>query len=919
MYSSDVDYGIAVIDITKLQFIEADRAFYTLAGYSDEDYATGRKVGFREFIHKDDFYPILKTIMWRVEKGESFVVNHRALTANGEIISVRCFGSIVGGNKNLYRCFFTNTTVSERKGLTLIKKKADEALKTSYDNIRGILQTIPSMIYVIHSETSEVLFFNDAAAKSFPQLSVGMKCHDAFGESGDKCGRCVLNKKVVYEDTYSDTLEITIDDTVRRYDRNASYTLWESKTPSYIFMLNPHVETEEERDLRRKQTLLQQRYAFIYRHSCDYIIDINVKEQKMHFSIVNNDLPYKMPAFSSIYEETFGFICENYVHPDDREKVKNIFSLESLIMIYDSGMESFVEEFRVILSSGETRWHEFRVFYLKEKNDYSIVISCRDITENRQIDEENQIEKKRLYTVLSNVYAMVLYINLSQDIYTIKSHNVNSIRKIQTDGRYGVLLEKCLRFVHPDDEENMDIFHAEQLLAKLRSGVEGVYTVIRMRTVDEEFHWVSIMVKSAGINAAGNVLAVAMIEIIDNEKKAEQALTEARITAEKANKAKSEFLASMSHDIRTPMNAIIGMTSIALNNLDNRAKVEDCLRKTQSSSKFLLSLINDILDMSRIESGKLSIEPSKINLNDFVGEISEIVIPQAKQKEIEFVIERNTIASIFLIGDGFRIKQVLVNLISNALKFTAKHGRVSFELQQKPLTDNSIIMCFGVRDNGIGMSAKTLATIFEPFRQGENTVGTYGGSGLGLSICLNLVKLMNGNISVQSTENSGSYFYFEIPLEIDRQIDRRATPRFDNNGKAGKPDNFTLAGKRILLVEDDEINAEIAQTVLEEKDMIVTVACNGQEALDIFSASEENGFDGILMDIHMSVMNGLEAATHIRELERPDAKKIPIIAMTANAFVEDVSNCIAHGMNGHLAKPIEPNKVYASLSKMLRN
>ncbi|MBQ3600021.1 MAG: diguanylate cyclase [Lachnospiraceae bacterium] len=380
--------------------------------------------------------------------------------------------------------------------------------------------------------------------------------------------------------------------------------------------------------------------------------------------------------------------------------------------------------------------------------------------------------------------------------------------------------------------------------------------------------------------------------------------------ADIASKAKTEFLSRMSHEIRTPMNAIVGMTNIAQSVVGDDKKVNECLDKINTSTKYLLSLINDILDMSRIESGSMTVCKEAFNLDDLVDEIVVLFSTQAENKDIKLQVNR-FYSDKLLIGDVLRLNQVMINILGNAMKFTPKYGTITISIEQVVQEEGMATIRFSVTDTGIGISEHNLSRIFNAFEQAENnTARRFGGTGLGLAISNNLVKLMGGKLDVRSEEGKGSEFYFSIAFELAKDVPTK---------ECGKEEeDFDLAGSRFLVVEDNDINAEIAQTVLEMVGAHSDHAENGLKAIEMFEKCQVGYYQGILMDIRMPVMDGLEATKKIRTSGKEDARTIPIIAMTANAFDEDMKKSIESGMNGHLSKPIDVKKLYKILQDNIK-
>ena len=399
-----------------------------------------------------------------------------------------------------------------------------------------------------------------------------------------------------------------------------------------------------------------------------------------------------------------------------------------------------------------------------------------------------------------------------------------------------------------------------------------------------------------------------------------EALQDALDAAESANKAKTAFLSNMSHEIRTPMNAIIGLNSIALNDPTASEEVKKYLEKSVASAHHLLGIINDILDMSRIESGRMTVKNEEFLLDDALKQVNGIISVQCRDKGL--VYDQRKVGKIdkYYIGDAMKLKQVLINILGNAVKFTPEGGSVSLVIEEKARFDKKAVVEFVISDTGIGMSKEFLPHIFEPFSQEESSpTGKYGSTGLGMSITKSIVELMNGTITVDSEKGKGTTFTVTITFgesdkkSIDNDIGMPAL--HDMSVLTAK--TADLIGRRVLLAEDVSINAEIIIMLLSMREMEVDLAENGQIAVDLFAAHEPGYYAAILMDMRMPVMGGLEATRRIRSMDKEDAKTIPIIALTANAFDEDVQRSIQAGLNAHLSKPVEPDALYETLEKLI--
>lgn len=384
--------------------------------------------------------------------------------------------------------------------------------------------------------------------------------------------------------------------------------------------------------------------------------------------------------------------------------------------------------------------------------------------------------------------------------------------------------------------------------------------------------------------------------------------------AEKANQAKTEFLSHMSHDIRTPINGIMGMLNIAEDNPKDLERQAECRKKIKTSAEHLLSLINDVLDISKLESGNVEIVMETFCLHDLLNNCAVIVGGQASERNVKLVTdfeESEQIQHKYFVGSPLHLKQILINIAGNAVKYNKPTGSVFFKCYEISAENGIAQICFEISDTGIGMSKEYLQHIFEPFTQEEGGARTnYQGTGLGMTITKNLVDKMGGTIDIKSELGQGSVFTVILPMEI------ADSPKA--NVESTEDEIADITGKKVLLVEDIELNQEIAQYMLEEMGLEVTIAANGKEAVDLFRESELYTYQAVLMDVMMPVMNGYEATRAIRSLERPDAAEIPIIAMTANAFAEDVRAAEDAGMNEHIAKPLDSEILDGVLKRWMR-
>ena len=749
-------------------------------------------------------------------------------------------------------------------------------------------------------------------------------------------------------------------------------------------------------------------------------------------------------------------VCDNIlrcIHPEDRTKV-----LEELFSIAEEGIVKNSSH-RIKTAAGEERWVRSAACVIQNQQGEKIYqIIFHDVTEILQLRRKNQqwdlMERSALYTAITSAYPMIIFGNLTRNTCSVLDQEGQSLHSLDC-GSYDAMVNGVLGSVAPEyRDEFTSKFARQNQLAEYERGAHETYMEHRQLLDDGQYHWVSAHKIKVENPVNDDILTVSLIRCIDeqkdNEAEKNQILRTALGAAEAANNAKTEFLSRMSHEIRTPMNAIIGMTAIALSALDNKERISDCLAKIGISARFLLSLINDILDMSRIESGRMSLAHEKFDFEEMINGLNSLFYPQAEEKGLKFNTVIEGMTEELYIGDSLRLRQILLNILSNALKFTPEGGRIQFTIRQMSRGDKDAWLRFTVSDTGIGMSKVFQKHLFESFEQENPNISIkYGGTGLGLAICKNLVTLMGGSINVHSIEGVGSEFCVDVKLglteesyrrknldllkfrdlktlivdddivtcehaslimsdlgvqaeyvtsgalavleiekgiremnpydivlvdlkmpdmdgiETARQIRKRigkeitiivltsyefseieeeakaagvdafiakplfrsrltATLRQFTSGRKEKTarnylDELSEAdytGKRILLVEDNELNREIAVEILQMTGAEVETAENGKIAVEKVEASPKDLYDLVFMDIQMPVMNGYEATAAIRSL--PGEKgKLPIVAMTANAFAEDVQLAKNTGMNGHIAKPLDMNKLNDVLENWL--
>lgn len=611
----------------------------------------------------------------------------------------------------------------------------------------------------------------------------------------------------------------------------------------------------------------------------------------------------------------------SWTKPPYREIFGQLLNTQEIKRRFASG-ETKIE---FVYESYDDKWKRLECFPVPEYGigNEKMIFALRDYNEEMLIKTNEVLASE----AMNHIYTLVAIRDIEADRYECLHRRLERILDFPEKGIYADLVNEILENIH---EQDIEKFHAE--LSDERFEREGrAECEYRIRDKNGEYHYYRQY--NAKVNMLSGSRMVILIRNIDEFKKHElwkaeqfqkelemtkllaeksKDLEKALLQAENANNAKSKFLSTMSHDLRTPMNVILGMAYLAKKRIEDVEEVDRCLDTILLSSQNMLALINDVLDMNKIESGVIEVREKSGDMIKLIEDLEILIRNRCEENQQIFAIDCSRIVHRYLRMDELRVRQVITNLLSNAVKYTPAYGRISMEVIEQTAADKTQChVVFIVRDNGIGMSGDFVKRAFEPFeREQTNLSDQIEGTGLGMSITKNLVELMKGTIEIESMVNVGTKITVVLPFVI---CDEEVT---------GRDTDFTVLqdrypGKRILIVEDKRINLEIVKGFLEDAKLCIDEARNGREAVDKIKDAEEGTYDLIFMDISMPVMRGDEAAMEIRQIDREDCKTMPIIAMTANAMESDVQNSYKCGMNGHISKPIEPEEVYRCLNKWL--
>lgn len=697
-------------------------------------------------------------------------------------------------------------------------------------------------------------------------------------------------------------------------------------TENFPFQVGSQTYKYMEAELSKAKEQLQQKQQQmeVVLHSVNGGVKSSNDDDTYSYAYISEELPGMFGYTMEEFKKFTGNNAMGMVYPPDLPR-----ALADCNECFKDGNPTYSTKYRVPCKDGSLKWVMDSGRKTKTPEGNTIINSIYlDITKDeearqRELNHERRT-KQQYYDLLSSInsnYYFIYLVNLEDGSgipLRLPETECAVFTSYSTNGLYDI--EPLVRsHFHPDDSAKiLEHFSLSGLRRQKKDRHIDFALECRSRLFGSEYRWTAFNSTLLAQSDGYHQIILTLRDIHEDklkELREQQALQEAFDAAKAANMAKNEFLSRMSHDIRTPMNAIMGMTAIAGKYLDDKDRIQDCLAKITTASNHLLNLINEVLDMAKIESGKLNLLEEDFSISAMLQELLDLINPQLLVKKHHFTLTKAPELRDNVLGDNLRLKQLLLNILANAIKYTPPYGSISLEVREThSRLHDTIGYEFIITDNGIGMDSEFAAKIFEPFaRASDSRTSEIEGTGLGMTIALNIARMMNGTIDVQSTLGKGSAFKATVYLRPHQQI--RSSKTSAPAAGIDSLQEISCRGKQVLLVEDNELNLEIAVELLKYAGLNITTAKNGLEGLDKFKAAPPGTYALILMDIQMPVMNGLEAAKAIRALPVKDAQTVPIVAMTANAFPEDIAATLQAGMNEHLSKPIDLEQFHSILQK----
>ncbi|MEF9983021.1 MAG: PAS domain-containing protein [Oscillospiraceae bacterium] len=893
------------LDGTFTPIVLSDRV-YELSGMTKEEYLAATCDTMLDILHPDDRQGFIDAVNVARDNRDKFDYTYRVLQKNGSYRWTHISGKVMDTNDNFPTLYAVLIDINEQI-------KTEHALRESESRYAAAVRSSNINIGEYDYATDTMYIFSKSPKVNQFKSIVNNYTKNVISSEHISNESATLLYHVL-EELKNGAPEMSADFWIRNkygdefWCERVVYTnsFDEGGKPVKAYCVGRDITNEKEAEKRYYE---ERSYREAVQKATMSSINMNLTQNTIldFKSIFNSVNAYMSNAKTA--QDYFDNVCRELSSVEMQKKYISNFSCDALLWDFANGKTTISMEF--------TRRIEKRLYWVmvtvnmmkRENGDIIAFLYSTDITNERTM-------QNIMNTVVTTDYDFLVVADVPQNTSVRYSQkNIGNNYLIESDHFIEDSQNYVRLYICPEDVERvLKEMEPKNVLAHLDS--ESFYSIF-YSVPNSEGSISKKQLRFSYIDREQQCILLTRVDItaaVEEQEKKNKELMEAVTMAERANAAKSEFLSHISHEIRTPMNAILGMDQLASQRLNDPEFVGECIKKSQYASRYLLQLINDILDMSKIENSKIAIKNEPIVWQPFLNSINTIINTQAEIKGVKYVITQFENCKNSYMGDAVRLQQILINILSNAVKFTPKNGEVHLDISQISADEKVVNICFKISDTGIGINEEFLPDIFKPFSQEHSgTRSGYGGSGLGLAISNNLVGLMKGNISVESIVGKGTTFRVEIPFEISKNNSEKNIEVINAHNNT----DYDFRGKKILLVEDHPLNVLVATKLLEHKNAYVDVAENGKMGVEMFANAPEYHYDAILMDIRMPIMDGLQATEAIRHLDNQWAKIVPIIAMSANAFDDDVVKSKNAGMNAHLAKPIEAGMFYQVLYELM--
>lgn len=876
--------GIAIYRFGKtVETLYASEGIPAMSGRTMEEYKEWIKGDiFQKTIYEEDVEEVRQTVQAAVEENEKFAVTYRMIRKDESFVWVQ-LSAVPIRMEETGAVYYAVFSVLPKEAVVY----------------RDVISESLSGIYICDVENYNMLYANKRVLEDMQDANyAGRKCYEYLLHQDHPCKDCPV------KDMDSDTFIYRERDIGGRHLNLKSKIFDFHGIRAHIEYVTDDTYRYQEQKKKESNYLAQMKLLSQINEKCLGNHQINVSKNRIRYVYSDGTFTLfnarEINSIDQLLEKAERLIPNQ----NELQMYQEMFTREHLMECFNQGDTVVSLEHHVRMNGSQIKWCRTSVVMMENPitNEIEGYIHADDI----QLEKIRMDLMKKALETNGEILICLDVNNNTHVMFTSYENGEPRFFENSTNEFQRYIQEHC---EDEDKEEILEKISQKKVLKELEK--KEVYSVSFPITVkgEKQYRQTSFSYFDKELNLVA-LMITDITEIYQEHKEQAMKIKQALAEAEKANAAKTEFLARMSHDMRTPMNGILGLSYLMEDQTDI-GEMKKNIQQLRESGMYLLQLINDVLDVNKIETRTFKLHPDACDEKKLFESITEVITSQVQEKKIAFHFKHENMVWKRVRVDEQRVKEIFVNLLSNAVKFTPEGGKIDFEMRCIKENKKSVLNQFVIRDNGIGMSKEFMKKMFRPFEQENQSKEGLEGTGLGLPIVKNLVELMGGTIQVTSEQNSGTEIVLELEFPVVDQEEKELIQNLD-------PEKIELPkGLRVLLCEDHPLNAIIAQKLLEKQEAIVTWKENGKLGVEAFKSSENGYFDVVLMDIRMPVMDGLEAAKEIRSLDRPDAKIVPIIAMTANAYDEDVKKSLEAGMNEHLAKPINPNTLYAAIERYL--
>ena len=904
MKETDILYGEIIFAIEEKKFIYVDETLCSLLGYTQEEFTHGEGVPFMG----ENYPALLEDLVAKIMNRGYAVSEYSVMAKSGRELLMFCHGTIFFNEQGKVRLRLLMTPMLIKPGKRKRSDVKQGIARTETAGLRYIFDGMDEAVYVVGKEHYQLLYCNAAFYNLRPNCTIGDICYKNLHNYEQPCEGCVI-AKLLEEDVNSTDKSYFDEEYKQSMNMSATRIDWDGEAAILICIRNLKL-TPEELERKRNRQRLTKHYARIFKDNCDLITEIRVRTDEYIVTSYEPDYPHAI-AQKGNYRQQEKILMEYVAFPSDRKIIEDTIGYDNMLKAFENGAGKLECRFRMF-EDGKVRWKDVKAYYVKDEYEPSIILTTQDITDKMYEEEATFSNRRNLLRAVSHIYFGVVYVDLTRSTFQILKTN-HEMPKVLMEGAFHDYLDRLTEHIHPADRKQFrDIFGSRNLLDGIAKGQKDFYCEVR--ELNENNHYCHTRIEAVVLDedTTDYVQMMMLFSDITKTKMNEEETKRALETAESMNSAKTKILTRMSQEVYDSVDKIAIHAERYLNGGMRKEDADIYIKEVKERAQHICEDLGDILEIARMEAHNMVICEEDFIMSDIIQEIQKEVEGTAKRNGVEFQILAKDVSKEKYRADVVHLRQILMQLLSNAIKYSDAGGKVTLYIRQTEGDAQKGIFDFIIEDEGIGMEESVvnrMHVLFEKEQQADSRFVC--GAGLSLTIVKNLVSLLGGNIRVRSARGQGTTFHINMEFvksdaaSVQTQKTDEATPVL---GEA-------LAGKRILLVEDNRLNQDMAMTLLELREIRAECANHGREAFDLFEMSEEGYYDLILMDAQMPFQNGFETAMALRELPRPDAKTIPIIAMLESHADYEVARVGESGMNDYVVKPLGSQQLFNIIEK----